>query len=496
MDIQKDYLCIEQNSRVLCKKLDWDFDFQEAIPAYLDDVYRVVRCNSCAYVASAEINYNEIKVYGKIFISVTYYNENSTLSYADFEESFTKSITAENLSDRAFVFADINNKYTSFRIINQRRIDIHISSVLHIDVYDKCSCPCIKTCTDSRLRAQSVKCADIVNTNITKIEFDEEFSIPSDSPSIKRIVSFDAYADINDIKVIKDKALFKANVNVNVVYSADNDSDELLNTSYSFSISKIAEISGIGENDIIIPMLNLGNVFLKAKNKNGDKLETINVYGDVYINSLIIRENVKELITDAYIVNRMAECTYSNCELLTDGKLINETKQFTQNYTLNSDITQIKELSMNITSYDYKNSSLTLQTEIAALAVNSGGEVISQSATAEAKINLGDSEKGIASVNITSFDYTIGENGNVNIRAALKITAYVYNENDYHLISDIEAVGDTVSSPTVTVYFASKNENVWNIAKQFLSDSDSIIRENELSGDTLENDRIIIIPKA
>ena len=137
MDIQKDYLCLEEMRKTECKNIDLDFDCQETLPAYVDDIYRIVKCCARSYITSADISFNEIKVFGKVNIYLTYYNENSLLCYADFEEEFTRSITAENLSDNAFVCAHICDKYTSFRVINQRRIDIHLSSLMHIDVYDK-----------------------------------------------------------------------------------------------------------------------------------------------------------------------------------------------------------------------------------------------------------------------------------------------------------------------------------------------------------------------
>lgn len=495
MDIKKNYECLEQNGRVLNKNQDIDFDFQEALPAYLDDVYRVVSCRAESYITGTDISFNEIKVYGKVIITLTYYNENSGLCYADFEEEFSKSVTAEDISDKAFVCAAIIDKYTSFKVINQRRIDVHVSAVLHIDVYDKISCPCIKECSDSRLRLESINCADIIASDISKIEFDEEFSVPADSPSIKRIVAYTAFACINDIKVIKDKMLIKAAVNISVIYTSDNASEELLKAEYSFNASKIAEVSGIKDSDIVISDISVGNVFLKAKNNGSDRLDNINVYGEAVVNSTVIRKEKKELVTDAYVLNRNSECSYSDCTVISDGELLSDTRQVNLSYKLSSDISEIHSLEFNILSVNYKNSALAAQTAINGIATNASGELSSFSSEAEFTIDAGSFDGAIASICVNSYDFTINDSNVINLRASIRVSAFLFNEKGYKLISDIEAEDEIIDYPSVTVYFGSENESVWNIAKSFSSDTELIKKENALSSDILDSNKILIIPR-
>ncbi len=495
MDIQKDYLCIEQYSRVLSKKLDIDLDYQEALPAYLDDVYRVVKCAANSYITSADIRFNEIRITGKVNIRLTYYNENSSLSFADFEEDFTKSITAESLSDNAFVNACICDKYVSFRVINQRRVDIHISSVAHIDVYDKVSCPCISKCSDSKLKKESIPYVNVTSGDITKIEFDEEYRLPAEASPVKRIVSYNAFASLSDIKVIKDKALIKAAVNISVLYTADGDGEKTEKADYSFTVSKIAEIAGINDGDTVIPEINIGSVFIKAKNLSGDKLDTLNIYGEVIVNSYSLREENAQLITDAYVLHRNADYSYSDIRLLTDGNHIDETKQITVDYNIPDEITQIKELSFDISSFTYKNAKLLLDTKITVIAADNNGDLVSTVSEGAAEIAVDGYDGAFASFGIQSFDYSFSSDGVIRVRAQLELNAYFYNERNVSVISDITAGEEELDYPSITVYFAKENEELWDIAKAFSSDAELIKSENGLSSDFLDTNRIIVIPK-
>ena len=143
MDIQKDYSCLERSASILSKSIDVENDFQEALPAYCDDIYRVVKCIAKSSISSLEINYNEVKIHIKFHICLTYFNENSNLCYTDFEEEISRTLNVENLSPAAFAISDINDSYTNFRVMNQRRIDVHSSSSLRVDIYDKVKTPCL-----------------------------------------------------------------------------------------------------------------------------------------------------------------------------------------------------------------------------------------------------------------------------------------------------------------------------------------------------------------
>ena len=110
MDIEKEYSCLEQNKKVFHKCVEIDENYQETLQAYCDDLYRIIKCKAHSYVTSVDINYNEVKIFGKTEICVTYYDEASNLCYADFDEEFTKSVETDGLTDTAFATAIASDK--------------------------------------------------------------------------------------------------------------------------------------------------------------------------------------------------------------------------------------------------------------------------------------------------------------------------------------------------------------------------------------------------
>lgn len=49
-------------------------------------------------------------------------------------------------------------------------------------------------------------------------------------------------------------------------------------------------------------------------------------------------------------------------------------------------------------------------------------------------------------------------------------------------------------SPALVIYFADKNERLWDIAKTFKTSVELIKKENEITKDFCETSRILIIP--
>ncbi len=495
MDTQKEYSCLEKNCKIYTKVIDIEGDFQETLPAYLDDIYRVVKCTSNSYVTSADISFNEVKIYGKCAIQITYYNENSRLCYADFEEDFSKVFTLDNLDEGSFVRAVICDKYTNFRVINQRRIDIHTMSVLNISVYDRVKCPMVSELESSKLRSSTVTTSDVAAAYIDKIDFDEEVTLPSDASAVGRIISSVSYPTVNDIKVIKDKLLIRINLKTTILYTADGDEDKIEKAYYSFELSKIIDKNGLTDSDTVIPDVSLGSVFFKVKGTANEKVSVINIFGDIAIGLTVIRENEAEIVTDGYAVGRESECEYSDFSANIDGVLVTERKLVDVPLKFNGDFTAIDELYIKLKSPTYKNGAI-LTTVDAVAIVNTDDELSSVSTSADIEIPAQRYDEAIVSLCIDDYDFSLSADGRVDLRLNLLVNAYYYNVVQIPLLSDI-TVGDEIKdSHTLTVYFGKENENVWDIAKSFLSDADKIMKENSLKSDVLDTSKVLIIPRA
>ena len=496
MDIQKDYSCLERNTAVSERTVEAENDYQESLPAYCDDIYKVIKCAATHSISSADINYNEVVINGRCHIWLTYLNENGNLCFADFEESFTKTLSVDNLSDKAFVYAVINEKYVNYRVINQRRIDIHTAAVIDIRIFDTLKCPCILGCDEAKLKTETVHSADLIASNISSIEFDEDFMIPADSQPIKRIVSFSAFASVSDTKVIKDKALVKGLVNLSVMYTSDTAEEEVLKTEYSFNVSKIIDAGGIAENDIAVSDISVSNVYLKAKVSSGDKMNVISAFGEVSVNTVFIRETEQQLVCDGYVLGRKSSCSYSDYSCISDGSYETDHLTETVSVDLSADAQEVKEVNIALTTPKCRGNKLIAKVNVLTLCRNAEGELITVSGSADLTMPLKDRDEAIASLSLLSYDYRLAQNGQLELRLNIAACVFAYRTVNYKVLADIDADEAALHYPSLTVYFAKEKESLWSIAKQFSSDAALIARDNNISGETLDGNKVIIIQRA
>ena len=495
MELQKDYSCLERSSIVMERTVEAENDYQEALPAYCDDVYKIIKCAVRSSISSVEVNGSDVTVNVKLHICMTYLNDNACLCYADFEENLSKSVNAENLSDRAFAYATVQEKYVNYRVINQRRIDIHCAILLNIRLFDIIKCPCLVSCENARLKTETVETGLAVNSAVSKIEFDEDFLIPTDSDPIKRLVSWCANVTETDVRLIKDKVLVKGIVNLSVLYTTDGAQEQLQKAEYALNISKIIDVRGVEEGDAVLNNMTVSNVYLKAKQSSGDALRVISVFGEVCANLLFIRLTDESIITDGYILNRRSQNTFSDYHCLTGGKLIKDTIAENVSFDLPDEMTEIKEIYLVPSQPLLRGNKLSYKVTANIIGMTEDGDIVAVNSAVDMSYDATQYENAFAVFSLQSFDYRFDSGSSVEVRMNISASVFAYQPSNFKILSDLEPTDDTVDYPSLTVYFAKKKEALWDIAKQFSSDALRIAADNDLSGDVIDTDRIIIIPK-
>lgn len=490
MEMEKEYSCLEKNSLVYHKLISNDENYQETLESYLDDILKVVKCTSRNVVTSCDVSLNEIIINGKTIINLTYCNENKELIYTDFEEEFSKTISVDEVSTDAFATAFVCNKYTSFRVINQRRIDVVSSFSIDVKLYDKSSCPCIKSCDKSKLKIQKESIINVMNSGISKIEFDEELSVASTSKGINRVVSISSSAVLVDVKIIKDKYLIKGVMNSNILYSDEN--NEICKAEHSFDFSKIIEMSGIDETNDILVKLSVGNTYAKAKSDN-ETNGSIEIFGDIYATTIVLKTVEQPIVTDGYVVGRNTKIDYSNFEICCNGNNLNKSYDKKLDFEFSSNITRIAEFDLSVAEAAIKNGKLILKFNASVLNMKDDeAECLTASVTCDYKI---DCENDVAlSVNITGCDYNIKSERCVSVRVNFNVQAYTYSTKKMRVLSEMNCDDAKINFPALSIYFGKADESLWDIAKSFSSDIGLIQRENDLKTDVLESNKVLIIP--
>lgn len=476
---------LREKCGVFTKCVDVDLDFQENLMAYNEDMLKIIRCCINNYVVNTDYANGVLTVYGKSKIFLTYISETSScLTTADFEEDFQKSINIEGTYDDVCSDILVINRYSNFRVINQRRIDIHNAFALNVRL---CACTPVKmveTTENALVRRDTVNYISLIGTAFSRGEFDEETPVPADSDPVRKIINVFSALHCEETKIIKNKMLVKATAEFSVLYTTDTENEAIRKCEKSVSISKIIDINDIDEGDNALVNLAQGSIYVKPKPDKNNELKMIEIIGEININVSVYRKVTAALTTDAYATDVETNNTMSKITLNTNGDFINDVASGKTAFQFdNIKIAEIVDISLIVC--DGKSLELT------AFVRNTKGELVCVSRRQEVEMV----DYNICSIYVKSFDYVINSENEIGVRYLLEYSAVGYSEKTYSVVSEIKQTDKVMpDSPALVVYFANRNEELWDIAKKFRTSAELIKTENELTDDVITSRRILLIP--
>ncbi len=476
---------IKEKCKLFSKCVDVDLDFQENLMSYNDDLLKIIRCCVNNYIVNTDYANGTLTVYGKSKIYLTYVSDaTSCITTADFEEDFQKAVTIEGGFDEVSADVSVINRYSNFRVINQRRIDIHNAFALDITVCAPSPVNMIDSAEGVLIKRDTVNYLSLIGTSYSKAEFEDEATIPSDSDVIRKIINTFATVRCEDVKIIKDKMLVRAAADFSLLYTTDTEKEVIKKCEKTVSISKIVDIGGIDEGDDAIVKMTIGNVYAKPKADKNNQLRGIELIGDINVNSTVFRKVTTQISTDSYATDNEISNSFGKINLNTNGvvtsDIINDKAVFEFD---NINIVEITDLSLNISDGN--------SLELSAFVRNENSELIFITQKKEISVK----SFNMAALYVKSFDYVLKSANEISVRFLIEYTAAEYEEKSFSVLSDVQISDTAVSeSPALVVYFARENELVWDIAKKFRTSADLIKTENELKDDVIDSRRILLIP--
>lgn len=486
-------MCVNESKE--CVQESIDLDFQENLPQYLDDVERVIRCTSKGVVTNCEIGEGKITLHGKVMICLTYQNSVGALLSNIFEEEFSKniSISSQSVIDSADV--KLINKYCNFRLINQRRIDIHIALGACITVLCCNNSSYLAECDNAFVRNYSPEYLNNIISGVTLAEFDETFTIPNANSQIKNIVNAFSVCYVDDKKIIKDKMLVKLKLELSVVYCDDCDNiDKCIN---SFSISKIVDVGGCDEASNAFINVNVSNLYIKSKTNASNALCDIEAVGNIAISYKVFDSCNIDIVTDSYMLTHKTELKRERVLLKANPQYYYDDRSEELIFDCDKNVVEIIDLKTDIVNTEIINSVLNVTVLLSYLYYDEEAQLCYFEKTQKVTYKLNDDElDGEGNANLLTYDFVLKGTDKIALRISYVYYAYLYKQRYVDYVTDIEVTDkkDTASVPQLTLYFADVNENLWDIAKKFSTDMSLIMAENNLTSNIIKNKMVLLVP--
>lgn len=475
------------------------FETDILLPDYCKDITRILKCNATSKISRISQNANTVDIDGVVLINIYYLCIDNKINSYSTRVMFSKTLTLNSDNPQLSVRVSSQIQYLNCRAVNSRRLDIRGAVTLLTCVTSQDEKSIVNDCTEN---------VQLLKHNVTSLcqvgDFSHSFNVREEIPSQTQITSIlrtHATANQTEIKIINNKLIIKGQMSVHL--TTKNDNDEIQHSSYTIPISQIADVEGVSEESICCVDFDVVSLDVNVKNtENGQILEF-----DAKILLTVNAKNTCDVTVcdDCYGTECEVKAKKENVTISTLCQHIDERKIYKHTFALFEGDTTLCDLwyEEKPLSQSFENDALnlTLGVVISMISQNDMGEChyTEQTLPVIETIRLKNAQSATFEGNakVCDCNYTLTQNG-VEVTLTVGFLGNVISKNAINVITDLECDETKKykdSDCALTIYFATKGESVWEIAKRYHTKKDAIALANNLETDTVSGG-IILIPNS
>lgn len=467
------------------------------LPDYYPDVCRILSCKVSTYVENCYADSDRINADGIAVIRLLYCAQDKTLHLFETEQRFTKAVILQKAIQSPIVSCCYQTENVHYRAVGPRRIDIRTYIKLSADVSVVAEVSCSTSLPDGIEKLiRSYDLFDISSCCSEMFTINEDFSLRDERIKESKILDSTARILTTDIKCVQDKILIKGNAELDVLYLC---SEEQILFKYSESIpfSQIIDLYGLKETDKTFVCLRAQQPVLTIKD-SGECEFSLRVKADITAGESITAYVMEDIFGSSCEVSMTLEneAPHKNVRAYRDSFSVTSDHEkteyselqilslYSENPVFNADITQEK---MTVNGHVKINIFAQTEDGIVSFSRNIPFEYVREvDSCSNADINL--------QVSCTAVTCNATMNG-IQIKAELELVGYsILNESISFVSSySVDAIEQRHEFDTVTLYFAEPGESIWEIAKLNRVSLQSLKMNNDLSGDFIEDEKVLIL---
>lgn len=487
-------------------KAEQNVDCDMTLPDYCPDIKSILRCSVEAGINSVSVAGNRITAQGNAVIRLVYVSTEDKISC--FEQNYPLSKFVEMNSLRADSQAVICAKtaYVNCRAVSPRRVDIHGCIAVLFSVWQ-----CEKTDYISnvigdgvQLKLNPVEVCNAVGCASKLFDMSEVVPLNDSLSNAVSVADCYGYAVLDSVKAVSNKMLIKGELMLNITLCCEDSS--IRKIEHSMPVSRIIELDGVDEMctcdvraAVLPPDIHL---------RTDESTHTQSIDAAVCIRMFVCayRRQKCACVEDAYFIGSEAEVKRLAAD--TTGFIQPVDESCLVSFTAQLDADECDEIIdcrcdgvTHISSSCAQSAELGGTVTVSIIYRDKDGKIASVQRQGDyrfAKSCESVSDKIFIDAQVCAVAASAsGKGSEVSVKVQLNITGGIFEAVPVNVISDIKKLeGSEKARPSsITVYFSSGGEKIWDIAKKYNTSEEVIRRRNGIKGDALEKETMLIIPR-
>lgn len=505
MEIKKEsYTFCELFSRSKCEQaVNLDIN----LPDYCSDIKRILKCTVTAGVSGVSVSGENVSLSGTVVTRLVYVGENEKIDCFEHTDSLSCSTRVKDMPSEPMIKAVTKTDYINCRALSQRRISISGSIGASVYVYrekkQELICHIDSAHTECKKEKRTV--SDLVCQGEKTFDLSETVALDKDREDIGKILRCDCRVRLESKKAVADKLLVKGDLCCEILYT-DSEKNGLIKINHSMPVSQILSLSGITDKSDIELSLRPTQLTVAAKNDSAGRCRLLEFAARVSASVRCRREREIEFIRDCYSTKNELTGEYKNAEL--HSCAFNDEREIPFEETVDFSDTDINDIgdmwcSGGECRIAGKGDRAEGECEFLLHGIYTDGDnnYLYREKNLSAKVGVPLKVRGErvgcdCDVSVASLEWSKAGGGKVRIKGTVLLRCYASLCNEVRLLSEVhtEEKEKEQKYPALCLYYADKDEKIWDIAKHYNTTEDLIKSENGIKGDKTEKETMLMIP--
>ncbi|MBQ8514106.1 MAG: DUF3794 domain-containing protein [Ruminococcus sp.] len=501
---------------VLDETQEQDVSLDYVLPDYDPEIFRIICCEIQPSVAGYQVSGGRLTYDLRAELRVLYCGGDSkALQCVTQTMNYSKSLDlpAGREGEPVFCFYP-KADYASCRATGKRRLDVRGAVSVRIRATAQRKQEVISDIfgMEMQLQRKNVTTAAEKRTAVKNLSLSEEITLGASRPAVLGILRCNARAAQGERSIIAGKLVARGEVVADVLYRGEGPGGGSAIETMRFTIpySQIVDMEQIDETFTGTAEVQVISFTVKPASDSSGEMRILQCSAELRLTCTACKTKTVSIVTDAYSTRYLSECTA--VPLRVDGAPVPVSELFTCSASIRagesgaevvSDLRcHVKNVSMSAQPGQGK---LRISGMLCAsvLTLDSDGMPVllerEEAFEEQLPLNLqADDALLYAAAEPADSSYHLGADGVISIKCSVRLCGTLYPTTLVQGLTQIQADEEKKiirdSDCALRLYYGTAGESIWEIAKRCSTKVSAITEENDLSGDTLTQPGMLLIP--
>ena len=508
MDFNVTTQAIATNNILLNQMIEQAVDCELVLPDFCPDLSRVLKCNTTTRITSKTVQSGRLTVEGVVLVTVLYVDaEEGGVRGHEAAVNFVREVEIPGAADDCTVNIASRVSYMNCRVLTARKLDLHGAVTLHVRAAQRRALSILTGAEGGgvKLRRQELPFTTTTGVMEKYITINEELELAESDRSIRCILRSEGCVQDSECKAVSNRVVLKGDLKVCAVYCTDMPRT-LGRIEQSIPFSQILDVDGVDEDSVCEASFEVTSLEMHPRTGLDGECKTVNLSAAVLATITVTKD---------VLVPGIEDCYSTRFEMTVEKSMISGQRRidsFQESYRCKKTIELPVEAEQvldcwcdgMVDSVRIQDGTLQLDGRVVVclLATDSDGGIIYHEKPVETQYQRATphSDREIACepvLTVRSVRCTLGGPASAEAEVELSVRGDVFEQVGAPLVCSMEpdeSKPKAAPDSALVIYFAGEGERLWDIAKRYNTDADSVALSNDLQDGVLHKKTMLLIP--